>query len=196
MKRDEYVFGPEHAWYTARGHKIGSVSFGRKIKRPPAPQQGAPGASPLHHRALRVAGLVIAVMLAADILGDTFGNGAEIAWVALGGLAAGRDHPHRQALERGTQLAPPASTCVVSNQSSMSSASWMVKSNSVTTSRIWPSWRRHSASSRISTEGGSSSTLRLRAPVRNSRRRRLAGRRRSLQPPPRPAVGDVADRGR
>jgi|HubBroStandDraft_6_1064221.scaffolds.fasta_scaffold00231_12 hypothetical protein len=87
MSRDEYEFGPEHAWYTARGHKIGSMSYGRKIKRPPTPQQGTPGPRSLHHRAMRIAGLVIAVMLAADVLGDAFGNGAEIAWVALGGLA-------------------------------------------------------------------------------------------------------------
>jgi hypothetical protein len=93
---------------TANGTKLAGMQIGRKIRRPPAPQQGPPGPRSLHHRALRVAGLVIAVMIAADILGDTFGNGAEIAWVALGGLAVAVVAIAAAVTARRRRSAPPA----------------------------------------------------------------------------------------
>ena len=77
MSRD-YAWGPEHAWYSARGTKLGAVQFGRKIKSGGQKMTGSRHGAPM-----AIACFIIVVMLAADLLGQEFKNGAEIAWVAL-----------------------------------------------------------------------------------------------------------------
>lgn len=83
-RRDEYVFGPNHSIHV-NGHYVGGWAFGRKRREPPV-QTSSPGPPSLHHRAMRTAVIVIAVLLGGDILGTAWTNGAEIAWAALGAL--------------------------------------------------------------------------------------------------------------
>lgn len=86
--KDEYVYGPESSFYLGK-HYLGSVSFGRKRKNPGQPGGGQGGGGPRRPAfgaPMRIAGAVIAAMLGADLISSSFHNGAEIAWVALGGV--------------------------------------------------------------------------------------------------------------
>jgi hypothetical protein len=80
VSHDDYEFGPHHPIHVGR-HYIGGWSYGRKRKGTGTPVSA-------HGKPMWVACGIIGVILAADILGDTLGNLAEVAVITLGGIAA------------------------------------------------------------------------------------------------------------
>lgn len=79
MSHDDYEFGPHHSIH-AGGHYIGGWAWGRKRK-----SAGPRGR--VHGKPMAIAGAIIGVMLAADLLSGTWLNSAEIVSIALGAIA-------------------------------------------------------------------------------------------------------------